>query len=535
MKSELAYNILGIFQTMKDAAGEMRRCYAKGNMDAFWNLCADIGNGLAAIQQIARQEIPEGNKHRLADACTCALESLGDIKEFVVSAPGKVEWKLEHELASIIEAASMQLFYRGIVEGCPEKTEEFQEFLAGTDAFEILQVPEDEWEYEYDLTVMVLAYNHLDYTKICLQSVLEQLPKDIKIQLLLCNHGSHDGTKEYFESIKDANTINIAVNGAVPGYGATAAARGKYYLFVSNDIVIGENAILNLYRCVSEHPEYGSIVPTTPNVSNLQSIPGQYDSTEQFHQFTAENNRYDERRHEERVRLCNPIQMIPTRVYFKMLFDLYLDLFCENSFLAFPDDRLSLWMRRKGYRNILAKDAFCHHFGSVTIKQEQEREQSERKKFYREGMNAFRKKYGVDPWGVGGCYDEELFQEWEIPAMDNAAVLGINCGLGSNSLKVKEVLREKGAHGAVLYNATQAERYILDLQGISDEAFVIRNLEEIAPRAGRAQFDYIVVEGLTGGRSGGDQGQAIREAGLAFGELAWKTASGEWKIMRGNQ
>lgn len=528
MTLELAYNIIDILQTMQDAVKQMQKDYAAGDMEAFHSLSMDVWDGLTAVQQIARQEVPEGSKIRLADACTCGLESLKDIKRLAILKPEKAEWKLEYELSPIIETTAMQFFHWGIVEEHPEKREEFQEFIASREAFEILRMPEAEWEYEYDLVIIVTAYNHSNYTKMCVQSILANLPQGVKSQLILFNHGSSDDTKSYFESMDAVQILNLAVNGAMPIVGLKVTAKGKYYLAISNDIVMGENAIENLYRCVAEHEDYGYIVPTTPAVSNFQTIPIRYESQEEFMRLASENNIYNERLHEQRTRLCNPLHIMPSKIFAQMILDMYEDRCSE---LSFPDDKNSLWMRRHGYKNILAKDAYCHHFGSVTLKHDMGA-QLEREKFYKEGRIAFFERYGVDPWGTGFCYDWDLFRTWEIPVIDNATVLGINCGLGSNSLKVKEVLREKGAQGVVLYNATQEERYLSDLKGVSDEAFVVKDLGEIAAETGRKKYNYIVVEDKIQGNEQESPVQAILNAGLTFDELAYKTPSGQWKIFR---
>lgn len=97
MNQELAYNILEILQTMQDAAKQMKQQYSVGNMEMFNSLSMDLWDGLFAVQQTARQEVPKGSRIRLADACTCAMESLKDINYYVQTAPQKVEWKLEYE------------------------------------------------------------------------------------------------------------------------------------------------------------------------------------------------------------------------------------------------------------------------------------------------------------------------------------------------------------------------------------------------------------------------------------------------------
>lgn len=534
MNIELAYSILDILQTMQDAAKQMKQQYSAGNMELFNSLSMDLWDGLFAVQQTARQEVPEGSRIRLADACTCAMESLKDINYYVLTAPQKVEWKLEYELAPIIETATIQFYYWGIVYEHSEEKQDFRQYLATTDTFGILQVAKEERKYDFDLSIRVTGYNHIDYTRQCVESIKKNLPDEVSYELLVFNHGSNDGTKEYFEQYDDIKVINVAVNGVMPLVTNKANIRSKYILNVSNDIIIGDHAIDNLYRCIVEHPQYGYIVPTTPNISNLQTIPVQYSTWEEFLRVAKENNVYSERKHEERVRLCNPIQIMASAIYSQFVFELYEDMCCGMSLTSFPDDKCSLWIRRNGYKCVLAKDAYCHHFGSVTLKHDLGKAQ-EQQQFYLEGRRDFFKKYGVDPWGLGSCYDLQLFDKWEIPLLDKATVLGINCGLGSNSLKVKEILREKGAEHVTLYNATQEVRFLEDLKGVSDKAFSCNELSDIVANIGVKKYNYVVVEGKLLNSYGKTVQQMLKEAGILYDELAVRVSETSWQIIKADK
>lgn len=529
MNVELVYNILDIFATMQDAVKQMESAYSDGRTEMFNMLGTDLQDGLNAVKRIAEQNVAVGSTIRLADQCVCALESLKDIRKLATENPEKVSWKLEYELGSVLEIGAQQLYYWGIVDGHPEEKEKFEKFLADSDMFRVLKIPVQERAYACDLSIVVTGYNHLDVTKLCVASILDNLPEGIICELVLFNHGSSDGTKEYFESIQGAKTISVAVNGVVPGI-VLKACRGKYLLHISNDVVIGKHAIDNLYRCAATHPDYGFIVPSTPNVSNLQTVPVNYDTVEQFVAFAEKNNVYDEQRHEQRVRLCNPLHIAPADVSLQGNLELYQDMFFnKNIMVSFPDDKFSLWMRRNGYKNILTKDAYCHHFGSVTLKHDLGKEE-EQTQFYMAGRKAFYDKFHVDPWGTGFCFDPDLFSQWKIDRKDNACVLGINCGLGSNSLKVKEILREKGAHDVILYNCVQDQRYLQDLRGVSDKAFLFENLQDLVRLTGRSHYNYIVIEDPVSKITPDSLMQELEKAGLEFNELAYKMPDGTWKI-----
>ena len=170
--------------------------------------------------------------------------------------------------------------------------------------------------------------------------------------------------------------------------------------------------------------------------------------------------------------------------------------FTDLNMMSFPDDKISLALRRNGYKMMLAKDAYCHHFGSVTLKEEvAANAEKTNKDYYTEGRLKFRETFGIDPWGTGFCWDLEIVNQ--IPCNDKGHVdiLGINCGIGSNPLKIKEMIKENVYNKDVtIYNVTDEKCYIEDLTGVSDIAEYIENTENINEIFPDKKFNYIVFE-----------------------------------------
>lgn len=533
MNKELAYNVLEILKTMLDAAKQMKEYFSIGNIEMFNVLNMDVFDGIAAVHQLAKNEMATDSKVRLADACTCAIESIKDINLLAVTCPQKVVQKLESELIPILKTTSIQFYFWMLVHNHYEDEIAFKEYLHDLKINSYIEEAENTGVYKYDLTIALLAYNHLDYTKICLESIFRNLPKDISIELLLVNHGSSDGTKEYFESIADAKVLNIAINGALPGV-RHGAYQGQYVLNISNDTVITENAIQNIYDYIRNHKECGWAVPATPNVSNLQSIPVEYKDADGLQEFAHRNNSYDERKHEQRVRLCNPIDIMRGSIEIKVLEDMYIELYCtDNQWLCFPDDKISLWMRRHGYKQTLLKDSYCHHFGSITIRNE-EKELNEMTTKYMNARIEFFKAFGIDPWGTGFCYDYNLFEKYKIPFIDNASILGINCGLGSNPLKIGERLKEIGATGSTICNCVQEQRYFDDLKGVSDCVYCFTDLKDVVCLTGRSEYEFIIIEEGLRGCEQSSLPEALKCAGLSFCVLIFRDGS-SWRILEGQR
>lgn len=531
MQKDLVHSVLEILDTMLEAVRQMMTAFDSGNVREFDFLCQELAEGIVAVRDVAAREPGDDACSRLGKACICAAESLRDIRQLAERKSQEASWKLECELLMILENMTLEFYYRELVCEHPEKIGEFRERVRRMGNYYRLDQPEKEREYICDLSINVTAYNHLNVTKICVEHILRNLPEGITYELILYNHGSDDGTREYFESIEGAHVVNVAVNRAFVDM-SMRYIRGKYLLSVSNDVFVGKNAIENMYRAIAGHDDYGWIVPSTPHVSNNQTIPANYNNFQGFLTFAEHNNIYDEKRHEMRTRLCNPLYMIRTDLLNQSELEICKHNYSISASPLFPDDRRSLWMRRKGYKNILAKDAYCHHVGSVTLKNDFDSEQSW-EKFYNAGREEFYGYFGVDPWGTGVCFEEKLFDTWKLPKIDRAAVLGLNCGFGSNSLKVRELLKETGAKAGTLYNGTQEECWLQDLKGISDEAFMFNSLQEIAGKTGRSRFDFIVIDDVLKDCSSKDYLKELNRAGLKFGELAFRDEEGGWHIVRG--
>lgn len=493
MNLELANSILDILETMQDAVKQMKRSYVSGNIPEFNALSVDLKDGLNVVRNLASQNVEEDSVYRLKDGCTCALMSLEYIKNLIAYNPEEVPWKLDCELLAFIEGTYLKFFYYKIMKEDPERRVELRKRIANTGGFARLAQNIEERSYTCDLSIFMPAYNHLDYSKLCIASILDNLPKGISYELILLNHGSTDGTKEYFESLPGVHIINLPMNRIFPNAGLRALG-GRYSLYISNDIVIGKNAIDNMYKAISGHEDYGWIVPATSAVSNLQTITAEYQNMEEFHAFAAKNNIYDETRHEMRVRLCNPVTMVNTDRFYQLQLELYEQMYCRQNESSFPDDKISLWMRRHGYKSILEKDAYCHHFGSITHRNDYNSQQKW-DDFYLQGRKVFLKDFGVDPWGTGFCYDS-AFRDCVVDKKNgHIEVLGINCGLGGNSLKIKEQIKEY-CHNVdtCLSNITDDPSFLPDLKGISDIAETVSTIKELKNFRKGHIYQYIVWE-----------------------------------------
>lgn len=494
MNDNVSIQVLQILSTMQQACQVLYNNVKYKNPDAVRQLYEDMRHGLSDMIYMAiSAEEKNSGLQKLEIGCKACLSSLIQIYSCAFNQKNLCLNKIEFELLPLLQEVYLQFYF---YEYLSEHADKYLEY----DQTEIYNLCSNVYiddaikrgSYKYDLSIIVLAYNKLEYTRQCVESLLDNLPKSLRYELIFVNHGSSDGTKEYFSSKSPDKQLDISVNGG----GASAFCRiveGEFTLMISNDVIVGPHAIENLYACISSDPTIAWVVATTPNISNLQTIPANYNSMNEFREFATQNNQSDSFRWEQRVRLCNPIDIRRNSVFYSSSGLCMNGRFHSFGANSFPDDRTSLLLRRHGYKMMLAKDAYCHHFGSVTLKNEVQK-QGERE-YYLNGRKEFHRAYKVDPWGTGFCFAMPFMKRVVGNEAKHVDILGINCGLGSNSLKIKEQLKEYCHNMDVaLYNITDCTQFIADLDGISDQADMISDEKQLKKYLGQRKYQYIVWE-----------------------------------------
>ena len=115
------------------------------------------------------------------------------------------------------------------------------------------------------LSVIVLSYNTKDLTKRCLSSIIDNHKEDIdkgKIELILADNGSSDGTVEEIRRSEFLEKAKIVENGKNYGFGkgnnlASKKAEGKYALFLNSDTEALDQGFLKMVEFLENNPKIG--------------------------------------------------------------------------------------------------------------------------------------------------------------------------------------------------------------------------------------------------------------------------------------
>ncbi len=340
------------------------------------------------------------------------------------------------------------------------------------------------------VSIVVLAYNQLHYTKLCIESLFRHT-SHIDFELITVNNGSTDGTKEYFDLLPNEKKVNFADNIGVDTAvnSGFKLAEGKYTINVSNDLILTEKWLDNLLLCMESDQKIGMVVPASSYSSNYQQVNLGYTDLDDMQVKAKEFNKSDPHKWEDRLRLITYTCLIRT--------DLQKELggFDEDfNPGGFDDDALSFAVRRKGYRLILAMDTFVHHFGSVTFQVEYEKHN-----LLIRNRLLFASKFGVDAWAA--CQiNFELLKLANVNKSINkdgsVRILGIGDTCGATPLQLKNQLRAAGVDNVELSYISHFQQNITDLQTICQKCYYINDpWEFISKDASEAgQYDYIMLE-----------------------------------------
>ena len=219
------------------------------------------------------------------------------------------------------------------------------------------------------VSIVMLTFNALEYTKKCVQSILQntRLPYEI----IFVDNGSTDGTVEYLKKLqKEHRHIKTIFNSRNKGFAAgnnqgARRAKGKYLLFLNNDVLVAEGWLEHLVQALEKDPQIGMVGPVTNYISGLQrlaQIP--YHDEQGFFPFAQKVLQLNKEKITPRRRIAGFCLLMPRTLFKKVKgFD---ETFGTGNF---EDDDLCLRVRKKGFALMVHEGVFIHHYGSQTFKE----------------------------------------------------------------------------------------------------------------------------------------------------------------------
>ncbi|MGQ9574148.1 MAG: methyltransferase domain-containing protein [Thermoguttaceae bacterium] len=271
------------------------------------------------------------------------------VRARAVPGPGHAQWVAQGR-PGVIRLGRFAL--RGLSPG------EAEEFYASHWVLEARLRP----SYPGPTSIIILTHNQLDCTRQCVESIGRYT--DEPYELVFVDNGSSDGTVEYLRGIPGAKLIANRHNLGFPAgvNQGIRAASGPQVLMLNNDCIVTTGWLDRLLRALYSEPDVGLVGPCSNCVSGPQQVAAGYEDLARLDSFAWDFCRAADRCYEPAERLVGFCLLVKREVIDRIgLLDERFGLGC------YEDDDFCRRALKAGYRLLIVRDSFVHHFGGRTF------------------------------------------------------------------------------------------------------------------------------------------------------------------------
>ena len=168
-------------------------------------------------------------------------------------------------------------------------------------------------------SIIIINYNALDYTKLCLDSIRENV-KEGTYELIVVDNGSTDGSVEWLKEQDDVKCIfNVDNLGFSHGCNqGLKVANGTEMLLLNNDIIVTPKSMENMLAALYSKPNIGAVGCLLNNCSNEQNVCLSYHSIEELMEESEKYNKSDREKWVPWLTLVGSCLLVKRDVYMRL-------------------------------------------------------------------------------------------------------------------------------------------------------------------------------------------------------------------------
>ncbi len=333
-------------------------------------------------------------------------------------------------------------------------------------------------------SILLLTYNNLNLTQMCLESILERTPLP-DYEVIVVDNASQDGTPAFLEEYAWAHPqvraiLNLTNTGFAHGNNqGAAAARGEYLVFLNNDTVVTGGWLGSLLRHLDD-PRVGMVGPVTNSSGNESRIKVDYTDVADMEAFAR---RYTLAHAGEAFEIeMLPFLCVALR---REVFEQVGPLDERFGTGMFEDDDYALRLKEKGYKILCAEDVYIHHWGNASFSK---LGQVEYRRLFEENRLKFEQKW--DRAWLPHLYRRELLRE-QVNEMIKAAAWREQ-EITARDERIARLEQEVATQSAEKINdlqwrLTAAERALHEVQTSTSWRFLEKFRHLLAPPGSRRE------------------------------------------------
>ncbi len=208
-----------------------------------------------------------------------------------------------------------------------------------------------------EVSIVIVNYNGKDLLKVILKSIAKLNYKNYEV--IVVDNNSSDKSREFIK--KNYKNVKFVLNKENLGYSGINSAlkhcRGKYILFLNNDMEIDKSCVKELIKTIEKDDKIGMAAPRLVNY---------YDRKMKSNGTWVSRAFYNG--HICSGKILKDIPYMGVGLIRKSIVDRFGYIFDKDYFIYAEDLDLGLRLRLLGYKVVFAADAVLYHMHAITTK-----------------------------------------------------------------------------------------------------------------------------------------------------------------------